>query len=190
MQPLLEILMTFLLPALLGFSSTAAAADARVDAVHSAVLFKAHHFSAGYTWGRFNDFSGTVSMDGSVLTGVDITVKAESIDTGNERRDKHLRSPDFFDVEQYETITFRSSAVTAAGEGVYQVTGDLTLHGQTNTVTVEMRYTGEADLPAMVGGGHATGWETGFSVKQSDYGMQYDAIGDEAFLVVSLEVKS
>lgn len=181
--------MTSLLCFLLGFSSMAAA-DAKVDAGHSAVLFKAHHFGAGYTWGRFNDFSGTVSMDGNVLTGVDITVQAESIDTGNERRDKHLRSPDFFDTAQHETITFRSASVSPAGEGVYQVTGELTLHGQSNTVTVEMRYTGEADLPVMVGGGHATGWETSFSVKQSDYGMQYDAVGDEAFLVVSLEVKS
>ncbi|MFT4979220.1 MAG: polyisoprenoid-binding protein YceI [Myxococcota bacterium] len=172
------------------FAGPAAAADAEVDKTHSGVMFKAHHFGAGYTWGRFNDFGGTVSMNGSELTGVQITVKAESIDTGNDRRDKHLRSPDFFDAQTHPTITFTSTTVTKVSDGLYSVTGDLGLHGVTRPLTVEMRHTGEGDLPVVMGGAHVTGWETTFPIRQSEHGMQYDAVGDEAFLFINLEVKS
>jgi len=171
-------------------SGTAAAADAKIDRGHSGVLFKAHHFSAGYTWGRFNDFEGTVSMDGNALTGVNIAVKTESIDTGIDKRDKHLRSPDFFDAAAHPELTFVSTQVTEASPGTYTVVGDLTLHGVTKSYTVEMTRTGEADLPVMVGGGHATGWETTFQISQTDHGMTYDGIGDTAYVLVNLEVKS
>lgn len=169
--------------------SVAMAKPAKIDKGHSGVLFKGHHFGAGYTWGRFNDFSGTVDMDGGELKGVDISIVAESLDTGIEKRDKHLRSPDFFDAATYPAITFKSSKVVKKSDGVYDVTGTLTLHGKGKAITVEMRKTGEADLPVMVGGGHATGWETAFPLIQSDHGMKYDGIGDEAKVHVNLEVK-
>ncbi len=176
--------------AAIAIPSVALAGSAKVDKGHSGVMFKAHHFGAGYTWGRFNDFSGKVEMDGNKLKGMDITVVAASIDTGIEKRDKHLRSPDFFDAEAHANLTFKSTKVTEKSDGVYEVTGDLTMHGKTKSYTVEVRRTGEADLPVIVGGGHATGWETKFEVKQSDHGMTYEAIGDVAHIFVNLEVKS
>ena len=183
---------TFLTALALGLAlpSMAMAKPAKVDKGHSGVMFKAHHFGAGYTWGRFNDFSGTVDMDGKELKGVDITIKAASLDTGIEKRDKHLRSPDFFEADTHADITFKSSKVTKKSDGVYAVVGTLGLHGVEKPITVEMRYTGEGDLPAMVGGAHVTGWETDFPIKQSDHGMNYQAIGDEAFVYVNLEVKN
>jgi polyisoprenoid-binding protein YceI len=171
------------------FTAVASAGTAKVDKGHSGVMFKAHHFGAGYTWGRFNDFGGTVEVDGDTLKGMDITVKTESIDTGIEKRDKHLRSPDFFDAAKHGELTFKSTKVEAKGDGVFQVTGDLTLHGVTKAVTVDVKHTGTGKLPVMMGGGTISGWETSFPIKQSDHGMKYDGIGDEAFVHVNLEVK-
>jgi polyisoprenoid-binding protein YceI len=174
-----------LLPAL------AVAGGGDVDRGHSAVNFKAQHFGAGYTWGRFNDFAGTVEMDDTyALQGMNVTVQATSVDTGIEKRDKHLRSPDFFEVDSYETITFVSTKVEKVDDTTYNVTGDLSLHGVTKEYTVEVKRTGHGDLPAMMGGGTAVGWETSFQVSQKDHGMQYDAIGDVVFLYVSLEVEA
>lgn len=174
----------------LALPSVAIAKPAKIDKGHSGVMFKAHHFGAGYTWGRFNDFGGTVDMDGSELKGVDIRIEAASIDTGIEKRDKHLRSPDFFDAETHADVTFKSTKVVKKADGVYDVTGMLGLHGVDKEITVEMRHTGEGDLPAMMGGAHVTGWETAFPINQTDHGMSYDAIGETAFVYVNLEVKS
>ena len=129
------------------------------------------------------------SPDGSELVSLAITVQAASVDTGIDKRDKHLRSPDFFHIEAHPTITFTSTRVEPKGEGVFAVTGDLSLHGVTRSTTVELRHTGSARLPAMMGGNEVTGWETSFEVSQKEHGMQYDAIGDAVRLHVNLEVK-
>lgn len=181
----------FLTAAALGLAlpSLAIAKPAKIDKGHSGVMFKGHHFNAGYTWGRFNDFSGTVDMDGAALKGVDITIKTESLDTGIEKRDKHLRSPDFFDAGTYPEITFKSTKVEKKGDGVYSVTGDLNVHGKSQSYTVEMVHTGTGKLPAMMGGATVHGWETSFPLVQSKHGMKYDGIGDEAKVYVNLEVK-
>ncbi len=171
------------------FTTVANAGTAKVDKGHSGVMFQAHHFGAGYTWGRFNDFGGTVEVDGMDLKSMDIEVKAASIDTGIEKRDKHLRSPDFFDAEKFETIKFKSSSVTKKSDGLYEVKGTLTLHGTSKQVTVDVKHTGNGKLPAMMGGNVISGWETAFDIKQSDYGMKYDGIGDVARLHVNLEAK-
>ncbi len=181
----------FALLAALALPSFAVAGSAKVDRGHSGVMFKAHHFGAGYTWGRFNDFSGTIDAgaDGSALTSMNITVKAASIDTGIEKRDKHLRSPDFFDTDAAPTITFKSTKVEDKGNGVFAVTGELSLHGVAKEYTVDVKNTGSGKLPAMMGGNEVTGWETVFKVSQSDHGMKYDGIGDVAFIHVNLEAK-
>ncbi len=179
---------TLLLIGAAGAPSMALAA--KVDAIHSGVMFKAQHFGAGYTWGRFKDFDGTVEMTGNKLVSMNIEVKTNSVDTEVEKRDKHLMGPDFFDAEKYGTMTFTSSKVTEKSDGVYEVMGDLTLHGVKKAVTVEVRRTGEGDLPVFMGGAHVTGWECNFSVKQSDHGMKYDGVGDVVYLYVNLEVKN
>ncbi len=173
--------------ALLAFSGTALAADTyKVDAVHSGVMFKAHHFSAGYTWGRFLDITGTFEVEESVPTAMEITVKAESVDTGSEKRDKHLRNDDFLGAEAHPEISFKAKSVAAAGEGTWNVTGDLTLHGVTREITAELRHTGEGKDPW---GGYRLGLDTSFTISQKDFGMSYDGVGDEVTLHVSLEGK-
>jgi polyisoprenoid-binding protein YceI len=168
---------------------TAEAKNAKIDTLHSAVLFKAQHFGAGYTWGRFNDFSGSVELEGEALQGVNITVKLDSTDSASTKRDKHLTGPDFFDAATYPEMTFTSSEVTAKGDGMYAVKGKLSLHGKTQEITVDVKHTGSGKLPAFLGGGTAHGFETTFSVKQSDFGLEFNGIGDEVVLTVSLEVK-
>jgi len=177
--------------AALALPSVAMAKPAKVDKGHSGVMFKAHHFGAGYTWGRFNDFSGTVDAtpDGKTLTSMDITVQAASVDSGIEKRDKHLRSPDFLNADFYPTITFKSTKVEDKGNGVFSVTGDLTLHNVTKPYTVDVTNTGAGKLPPMMGGNDITGWETVFEVNQADHGMEYDGIGKVVKLHVNLEVK-
>ncbi len=163
-----------------------AADDYKVDTAHSAVLFKAHHFGAGYTWGRFNDFEGTFEVDEQGNpTAIDITVKAESVDTHNDKRDKHLRSPDFLNAGEFQTITFKATEIAAAGEGKWTATGDLTLHGVTKPITVEITKAGEGKDPW---GGYRYGFETAFSVERSDFGFfNEDGIGDTIAMTIAIE---
>lgn len=175
----------------LALPGRAVAGPAKVDRGHSGVMFQAHHFGAGYTWGRFNDFSGQVdcSPDGSTLTSLHITVQASSVDSGIDKRDKHLRSPDFLHADAHPTITFKSTNVAAKSDGVFSVTGDLSLHGVTRSYTVDMTHTGSGKLPAMMGGNELTGWATAFEVSRKAHDMETDSIGDTVKLHVNLEVK-
>lgn len=170
-----------LLPAL------AWAADTyKVDAIHSSIVFKVKHMNASYSWGRFNDIAGTFAMDGTTPTAFDFTVKAASIDTANEKRDGHLKGPDFFNVRQFPTITFKSKDVKKAGN-LYDVTGDLTLHGVTKPVTAKVEVTGSGRGPT---GGAIAGFEATLDIKRSEFGMSYgvpNAVGDDVRIIVSVE---
>lgn len=170
----------------LGLSAPAAAADFDVDAGHSSVIFAAHHFGAAWVYGRFNDVSGTFSWDADPSNiSMSVTVKAESIDTNNEKRDKHLRSPDYFEVESHPELTFTSTKVVKSGD-TYNVTGNLTFHGVTKEITVPMTHTGEGADPW---GGYRLGVHGEMTVRMSEHGIQNDGIGDEVKFIVSLEGK-
>lgn len=97
----------------------------------------------GYSYGRFNEVDGKVTVDGS-NSKFDFTIKTDSIDTGIKKRDSHLKSPDFFNERQYPLITFKTKSVKVSGDK-YTVTGDLTMHGKTKSITVDMTKTGESD---------------------------------------------
>ncbi len=160
-----------------------------IDDVHSCALFRVHHLGAGRFWGRFNDVTGTVTFDRGVEIQMNVSVPTESIDTGNPTLNKHLMSPDFFNAKEpsCSTLTFRSSGCSMGDRGVYMVTGALTLHGVTKDVTVPVEFTGAADM----GKGARAGFETTFTIKRSEYGMNYGveggAIGDEVRVTVALE---
>lgn len=168
-----------LLHVLLG---TALAGDTyKVDTGHSGVVFKALHFGAGYTWGRFNDFEGSFESEGKQLSSVEVTVKAESVDTNIKKRDDHLRSPDYLNAGEFPELSFKSKSCDAQG-----CTGDFTLHGVTKEVTVPLTYVGEGKDPW---GGYRQGWDAAFTIKMADYGIQSDGVGDELHIFVSLEGK-
>jgi polyisoprenoid-binding protein YceI len=167
-----------------------AADNYKIDSEHATVIFSVAHFGLGDAYGRFNDPTGTVVLDKQDPSKSSFTfeVKTDNIDTHNEKRDAHLKSPDFFNAKQFPVITFKSTAVKSAGENKYEVTGDLNLHGVTKSISFPIEKTGEGDTKVM---GYRTGWKAQVRVKRSEFGMTYGvqqgAIGDDVNLVISFE---
>lgn len=159
-----------------------------IDAVHSAVIFRVQHFNAGFTYGRFNGFKGTFAWDAEKpeACNVEITVDAASVDTNDKKRDDHLRTPDFLDVAKFPTITFKSTAVKKVGDTQFDVTGTLTLHGVTKSLTVRMDKTGEAKD---AWGAYRMGFEGTIQVKRSEYGIVAlpGGVGDDIRLTIAIE---
>jgi len=166
---------------------SARAENYALDTTHAAVTFKISHFGLSWTYGRFKDLSGTFTIDAAnpAASKIEITAKADSIDTDNAKRDEHLRSPDFFNTKQFPTVSFKSTAVEAVQNG-YQVAGNLTLHGVTKPITVVVAGGQRAEFPKGV---QRTGFSTEFKIKRSEFGMDkmLEAIGDDVFLAVSFE---
>src|SRR5262245_40976913 len=128
-----------------------------IDPGHSEVGFSIRHFFSR-VHGRFNEFEGTVVYDDkdASKSSVEVTIKAASINTNNDRRDSDLRSPNFFATDSLPTITFKSSKVSAAGEGKLKVEGDLTMHGVTKPVTLDVTLLGMGPAGP---NGKISGWE-------------------------------
>ena len=162
-----------------------------VDTAHSMILFRAKHNNVTYNYGRFNEFTGKIITDEFASMGtVEFEVKAASVDTGNEKRDQHLRSSDFFSAKQFPVITFKSTEVKAkeGKEDVLEVTGDLELHGVKKSITVDVEITGRATGR---NGASLIGFESIFTIKRSEFGMTYGIgpISDEIRLIVSIEAQ-
>lgn len=177
----------FVLVAATVAAPAARADDYVLDPAHAAVTFKISHLGLSWTCGRFKDLSGSFTIDTTnpAATKIEITAKAESVDTDNAKRDEHLRSPDFFNVKQYPALSFKSTAVKAVKDG-YEVTGNMTLHGTTKAVTVTLVGGRTAEFPKGV---QRTGYSAEFKIKRSDYGMDkmLEAIGDDVLISVSFE---
>lgn len=138
-----------------------------IDSVHSNVVFRVKHANASLFWGLFSGPSGTFTLDDDpAKCSFNIELKADNVFTGNEKRDNHLRSPDFFNAKQYPVIRFTSSSV-AKGEGdTLLVTGTLELHGVKKELTVPIEITGKA---AGQGGRERAGIEATVTIKMSDF---------------------
>lgn len=174
---------------LLGALSVPAALSAAVtawdvDTAHSTVEFQVRHFFTQVP-GRFNDFSGTIQYDPDQVASskVEFTVQAGSIDTNNDRRDGHLRSEDFFHVEKFPTLSFKSTAVEGSGSDL-QVTGDLTIHGVTKSVTIPVEFLGSMDTQR----GAKAGFATEFTIDRKDYGVTWNQALDQGGAVLGDEV--
>jgi len=159
-----------------------------VDPVHSFFMFKVGHFGIGNVYGRFNDVSGKVVYDAATPANdlFNIEVKTASVDTHSEARDKHLRSPDFFNVQQFPTATFTTKSVTAVDAKNLQVIGDFTLNGVTKTLTVPVTFIGTGKGPQ---GESRIGGEARFTILRSDYGIKtfLPAVTDEVELTIAIE---
>ena len=159
-----------------------------VDDVHSTALFRVMHAGAGQFWGRFNDISGTFTLsDDPAKLAFMIDVAIDSVDSGNDKLDGHLKSPDFFNSKEFPKMSFKSTGAKKAGNGMFEVMGDLTMHGVTKPIVAAVEFTGMANM----GKGTSAGFEAIFTVKRSDFGMKYGvekgAIGDDVKVVVALE---
>jgi polyisoprenoid-binding protein YceI len=160
----------------------------KVDPVHSTVFFKVKHAGVGYVYGRFTNFAGTLSFDDAnpADSSIAVNVNAASVDSGNANRDKHLKSPDFFNVKEFPEITFKSTGIKKVDDHNYELTGDLTLLGVTKPITAKIERVGTASIPRL---GDRTGIEAVFTIKRLDYGMKFmpEALGDEVTVTAALE---
>ena len=111
-----------------------------LDASHTSIVFFVNHFGYADTIGRFNDFSGSFEFDQENLQNskIELVINAGSVDTNHAERDNHLRSPDFLNVDEFPEITFNSTAIEQTGDNTARVTGDMTLLGTTNAVTLDV----------------------------------------------------
>lgn len=160
-----------------------------VDTGHSSAMFKVMHASASNFYGAFNVIEGTISLDPAAPENgrVELSIPVDSIDSRDAKRDAHLKGPDFFNGKENPDITFASTKIAANGDGTYEVTGDLALAGETQSVTAMVRRVGESHVM-----GHRVGYETSFEIQRSKFGMDYGlakkALGDEVTILISLEL--
>jgi polyisoprenoid-binding protein YceI len=169
--------------------SAARAADAyTVDPVHSSISFKISHVGISFIHGRFNDFSGTftIDKDDPSKSSFALSVKVESVDTNNQKRDEHLRNADYFNAKQFPAMTFQSTSVKAV-KGGYEATGDLTLHGVKKPVTLTLE--GGDKTVEFPKGMQRIGFVTNLVIKRSDYDMKtsLDALGDDVHIDIGVE---
>ena len=158
-----------------------------VDKSHSTTNFKIRHLMANFT-GRFSDFDASVNIDrgNPTKSSVEFTIQAASIDTGNNNRDEHLRSPDFFDVAKYPTISFKSTAIKQTSKDTYDVTGDFTMRGVTKRITIPVTHLGFGKDGR---GNETAGFEIETVVNRKDYGVVWNRTLDEGGVVLGDDVK-
>ncbi len=167
--------------------ATTATGTYAIDPTHSRIGFVARHAMVTKVRGSFNQFEGAGYFDAEdpSKSRLSLTIQAASIDTRNADRDAHLRSGDFFDMDQYPEITFASTSVDQAGPDRYSVTGDLTIKGVTRPVTVEFEYTGAATDPF---GNDRIGFEGSTTVNRKDWGVNWNAALEAGGVLVSEKV--
>jgi polyisoprenoid-binding protein YceI len=169
-------------------SVTRAADTYTVDPVHSSISFMISHVGISNIHGRFNDFSGKITIDEADPTKsiFALSIPIESIDTNNVKRDEHLRAPDYFNAKQFPTMSFQSTNVTAV-DGGYKVTGDLDLHGVSKPVSFTLK--GGDKVVEFPKGIKRIGLVSTFSIRRSDFGVNAEskALGDEIPIFIGIE---
>jgi len=156
-----------------------------IDVSHSSINFKVRHLGLAKTRGRFTRFEGVVQVgEQPTDTSVEVSIELDSVDTHDETRDNHLRSPDFFDVANHPTMTFRSTGVRGAGTD-WVLDGDLTIAGVTKPVSLEVEYDGVSTDPW---GGVRAGFTAKTEVNREDWGLTYNAVLETGGFLVGKNV--
>jgi polyisoprenoid-binding protein YceI len=169
-------------------TSTGTLTSWSIDPAHSHVEFAVKHMMIATVKGRFGVVHGTVRTDDAdPARGIaEIEIDVDSIDTREPQRDAHLRSADFFDVEKFPKITFRSSRITDVGGDRFKLSGDLTIHGVTRDVTLDVTSEGRGRDPW---GGERAGFSATTKIKRSEFGLTWNQALETGGLLVSDEVK-
>lgn len=167
-----------------------------LDASHSLVEFSVKHLMIAKVRGMFHEFDANIEADLSDLSSakVEVNIDLASVDTRNDDRDNHLKSADFFDVENTPKLNFVVTSITATGSDEYNVVGDVTLHGVTKQETFKLTFEGASTDPW---GNEKAGFSASGAIKRSDYGLTYNAaletggvlIGDDIKINIELEVQ-
>lgn len=158
-----------------------------IDASHSEIQFKATHLMINKVTGSFTSFEGTVSTEENDFSKAEISFKADasSINTNSEQRDGHLKSGDFFDVEKFPDITFKSSELTKKGDD-FKLTGELTIKDVTKTVTLDVEFGGIQNDPW---GNTKAGFTVTGKINRKDFGLTWNAALETGGVLVSEEIK-
>jgi polyisoprenoid-binding protein YceI len=159
-----------------------------IDPAHSEIGFKVKHLVISTVSGKFNSFEGKIESEKEDFTDAKISFSADinSIHTGNEQRDGHLKSPDFFDADNHAKLTFTSTGIKHKGGSDYKVTGDLTIRGVTKPIELNAEFGGtQTDFY----GNTVAGWELTGKLNRQDYGLKWSAVTEAGGIVVSDEVK-
>jgi polyisoprenoid-binding protein YceI len=182
--------------AVLALSSVAAASTWDIDPAHSAAQFSVRHMMVSNVKGEFGKMTGTVTLDDKEISHstAQATIDATTIDTREANRDKDLKSPNFFDVEKYPTITFKSTSFTKVGPEKYKVAGDLTMHGVTKPVVLDVEAP-DAVTKDPKGNEHR-GASATTTVNRKDFGLTWNKplegggvmVGDQIKITIDLEL--
>ena len=164
------------------------AGDYTLDITHTRIGFSARHAMVTTVRGQFGEFEGSAHLDTTdpAASSAKVNIRAASISTGQADRDAHLRSADFFDVETFPEIGFVTTSVTRADAATWTVTGDLTIKGVTNPVTIDFESTGSARDPF---GNLRVGFEGATSINRKDWGLTWNAALETGGVLVSEKIK-
>ncbi|MEV5008094.1 YceI family protein [Streptomyces sp. NPDC093064] len=175
-------------PAAVNPDLAALTGDYSIDPSHTTLGFVARHAMVTNVKGKFNDFTGSLHLDGTdpAASTASIDVKMESIDTGSADRDGHLKSADFFKTEEFPQMTFRSTKAEAVGGDDYRITGDLTILGVTKPLTIELEFNGAAKDPF---GNERVGFEGKAEILRSEWGLTWNAALETGGVLVSDKIK-
>lgn len=158
------------------------------DLSHSTVGFHVRHLMVSKVHGSFHKWGGSLVLDDQDITKsrVDVTIDAASLDTKEEKRDGHLRSADFFDTEKFPQLTFKSTAVKKVSDEELEVTGDLTIRGETRSVLLKVETNGQVKDPW---GGTRTGFSAKTSISRKEFGLHWNAVLEAGGVVVGDKVE-
>ncbi|MEV7340175.1 YceI family protein [Streptomyces sp. NPDC093544] len=162
--------------------------DYTIDPAHSTIGFVARHAMVTNVKGSFKDAEGTLHLDGAdpSKSTASIDVKMDSVETGSPDRDGHLKSADFFKIDEYPTMTFRSTKAEALGGDDYRITGDLSLLGTTKPLTIDLEFNGAATDPF---GNQRVGFEGKAEILRSEWGLSWNAALETGGVLVSDKIK-
>jgi polyisoprenoid-binding protein YceI len=159
-----------------------------IDVSHSSIQFTVSHMVISEVTGRFQDFSGNIVTTNPDFSGalVNVNIKAASITTSNEKRDEHLKSADFFDVEKFPEASFVSKSMTKTGDGTYQIAGTLTMHGVAKDVVLDAKFKGSAKSPW---GQNVVAFKASTKINREDWGLKWNKALEAGGFLVGQEVE-
>ena len=158
-----------------------------LDKGHTTIEFEGRHLMITKVRGRFTDFDGTIVIgEAPEDSSVEVTIDTASVDTSDEKRDGHLRSPDFLDVENYPTITFRSTTVDVGRDGRAKVTGDLTVKDVTRPVTLDVEFDGAQGDPW---GGRRLGFSAHTDIDREEWGLTWNVALETGGVLVGKKIR-
>ncbi len=158
------------------------------DLTHSSINFWVRHLMVSKVHGRFTSWKGSLEFDpeNPAASRVDVSIDAASIETKEDKRDAHLRSPDFLDVDKYPQISFRSTSIEKTGDGELRATGELTIHGVTRPIELDVEYAGAVKDPW---GGDRAGFSARATLKRKDFGLEWNQALETGGVVVGDKVE-